>query len=210
MKISKWPVVVFNSSKVRRIGEFILNLRAIVLNIGNAVVFFATPSPTLATVKTDVDTLETLETKAATRAVGTAAARDLQVDVCSKDLRNLAAYVQTTANAAPDAAKAIAIIEASGFRVKFNGTHSKAPIEAINSIDEGSIDLVAKSGGKSTVYMWQSSANGVAWTDLPVTQIAKTTIDSLVPGTKVFFRVRTMNKKDCTSEWSAAIAIIVV
>lgn len=210
MKISKWPLVVFNSSKVRRIGEFILNLRMIVLNMGNAVAFFPTPKPALAAVTTDIDTLEAAEAKAQTRVTGAAAARDLQVNVCFKNLKDLAAYVQTIANAAADGAAATAIIESSGFKVKVNGSKMKAPIEAKHGTDSGSVILVAKSAGKVAVYLWQSSTDGNAWNDLPVTQVAKTVVDGLTPAQKMYFRVRTKTQKDGLSEWSAAVGIIVV
>ncbi len=207
---SKIPAVVFTASKFRKVGDFILNMKTIVLNIGAAVGYFPTPNPTLASVTTNIGTLEIAETKVKTRIVGAAAARDLIYDTCYKDLLALVAYVQLIANASADAATAIAIIESAGFNVKLNGVRVKAPIIATNSTSEGVILLSAKAVGKKTVYMWQMSADGVAWSDLPITQITKTAVSDLTAGQKKYFRVRTMNKPNGTSDWSAAVAIFVV
>ena len=207
---SKFPLVAFTASKFRNVGDFILNLKAIVLNIGAAVSYFPTPKPTLASVTTNIGDLETAETKAKTRAVGTVAARNLIYDTCYKDLLGLVAYVQVVANAATDAATAIAIIEAAGFNVRVNGVRVKAPIFAKNSTDEGVILLSAKGAGKNSVYQWQISSDGSAWTDLPLTQISKTEARGLTAGAKKYFRVRTINKPNGTSEWTAAVAIFVM
>ena len=72
------------------------------------------------------------------------------------------------------------------------------------------VELIAKSAGRDTVYMWERSADGIAWSELPLTQIAKTTVDSLTPGQRMYFRVRTRNQKNGTSDWSAAVVIMVV
>ena len=209
-KKSKWPVAVFMTKKFRRIAEFILNMKTLIININNAPLIFVTPSPSIATLNTNLQALEDAETKAKTRVIGAAADRDVKYDVCYKDLKDVTGYVQSVANNAADAPAAIAIIETSGLSVRVNGTKIKAPIEAKNGLDEGVVDLIAKSAGRDTVYMWERSADGIAWSELPLTQIAKTTVDSLTPGQRMYFRVRTRNQRDGTSEWSAAVVIMVV
>ncbi len=206
---SKIPLVSFTSSKFRKVEDFVFNMKTIVLNIGAAVGYFATPKPTLASVAANLDNLETAQTKAKTRVVGAAAARNIIYDTCYKDLLALVGYVQGIANAAADSVTAIAIIEAAGFNVRVNGVRVTAPIEAKNSTDEGVVLLTAKGAGKNSVYEWQMSSDGIAWTDLPFTQVAKTSVSSLAPATKKYFRVRTKNKSGM-SDWSAAVVIIVV
>ncbi|TSA51379.1 MAG: hypothetical protein D4R43_00840 [Sphingobacteriales bacterium] len=209
-KKSKWPVAVFMTKKFRRIAEFILNMKTLIINIGNAPLIFVTPSPAIAALNTNLQALEDAETKAKTRVIGAAADRDVKYDVCYKDLKDVTGYVQSVANNAADAPAAIAIIETSGLSVRVNGTKIKAPIEAKNGLDEGVVELIAKSAGRDTVYMWERSADGIAWSELPLTQIAKTTVDSLTAGQRMYFRVRTRNQRDGTSEWSAAVVIMVV
>lgn len=130
MKKSKWPVAVFLSKKFRRIGDFIVNMNAIILNIKNAPAVFVTPVPTTASMQTHLTDLESAEAKAKTRVIGAAADRDVKFDVCYKDLVDATGYVQSVANAAADAAAASAIIETAGLNVKINGSKIKAPIEA--------------------------------------------------------------------------------
>ena len=144
-----------------------------------------------------------------TRVVGSKAARDVKYDASYKDLSSSVNYVQDTADLAPDAAAAIAIIEAAGLNVKVNGSRMKAPIEARNTTDEGVVKLIAKSAGRNTIYIWQISSDGNTWTDLPVTGVANTLVDGLAAGVKKYFKVRTKNKNDL-SEWSAAVVIMVV
>ncbi len=208
-KKSKWPTAVFLAVKFRRISDFLLNMKTLILNIKNAPLVFVTPDPTPASMQTNLTALEDAETKAKTRVIGSAADRDVRYDVCYKDLKDATAYVQKIANEAADAAIAISIIETAGLSVRVNGSKIKAPIDAKNATDEGVVDLTAKSGGKNTIYLWQKGTDGIAWTDLPLTQLSKTSVDGLTPGQKMYFRVRTKNKTGL-SDWSAAVVIIVV
>lgn len=208
-KKSKWPIAVFIAKKFVRAADFIMNLKNIVLNIKNAPLIFVTPVPLPAAVLTRLDELEAAELVVKTRVVGSKAARDVKYDASYKDLNSIVNYVQDTADAAPDAAAAIAIIEAAGLNVKVNGSRMKAPIEARYTTDEGVVKLIAKSGGRNTIYIWQASGDGNNWSDLPVTGVANTSVDGLTAGVKKYFRVRTKNK-DGISEWSAAVVIMVV
>lgn len=208
-KKSKWPTAVFLVAKFRRISDFLLNMKTLILNIKNAPLIFVTPSPSIVVLEADLTALEDAETKAKTRVIGAAADRDVKYDVCYKNLKDTVGFVQSTANNAADAAAAIAIIETSGLSVRVNGSKIKAPIEAKNGTDTGVINLIAKSGGKNTVYLWQLSKDGMLWDDLPITQIAKTSVADLTAGQKMFFRVRTKNKTGL-SDWSAAVVIVVI
>jgi hypothetical protein len=208
-KSSKRPLATTSLSRFRKIGNFILNVRTIVLNIIDHPVFFATPLPTPATVTLDVDKLEAAEAIAKTHVTGSAAARDLEYDTVLNDLFTWQGYVQNLADLAPDEATAIAIINASGFGLKNRGVRVKPLLFVKHGDVEGAVKLVAKSSGKRVSYEWQQSMDGIAWTDLPVTLQAKTTVSGLTVGTKMYFRVRPVLKEGA-GFWSPVVSIIVM
>jgi hypothetical protein len=179
------------------------------LNIKNNVEFFATPIPPLATVTTDTNALEAAETIAKTHVTGSAAARDLQYNIMLSDMFGLQGYVQNLADLAPDEATSIAIINASGFGLRNHRVLIKPLLSVKHGDEEGAIKLVAKSAGKRASYEWQQSADGIAWSDLPVTLQAKTAVMGLTVGTKMYFRVRPV-LKDGAGFWSPPVSIIVM
>ena len=72
------------------------------------------------------------------------------------------------------------------------------------------VELIAKAerGGRAS-YEWQTSRDGIAWTNMPSTLQAKTSLAGLTPGDLVYFRVRAIIKGGA-KDWSAAISIIVM
>jgi hypothetical protein len=207
-KSSKRPLAVFPIKKLGKIGNFILAVRTILLNILHSPGYFATPAPTLAAVTTDVDNLETADTVAKTRVTGSAAARDLKYDIVLDDVHGLQGYVQNLADLAVDEATAIAIINASGFGLKNHGVRVKPPLAVKQGSVEGAVDLIAKSAGPRASYEWQQSPDGIVWTFLPVTLQAKTKVSGLTIAQRVYFRVRSV-LKDGPGTWSASVSIIV-
>lgn len=57
-------------------------------------------------------------------------------------------------------------------------------------------------------YLWQISNDNENWTDLPVTLQAKTTVQGLTQGQKVFFRYCTVIKTG-QQKWSNSVSWIV-
>jgi hypothetical protein len=155
-----------------------------------------------------VDDLEKAEAKAKTHVTGSAAARDLEYDVVLKDVHGWQGYVQGLADNAVDEATAIAIINASGFDLKNRGVRVKPPLSVKQLVNTDVLMLTAKSAGKRASYQWGQSADGITWTDLPVTLQAKTTVSGIASGTKLFFRVRAVLKSGTTT-WRATVSIIV-
>jgi hypothetical protein len=207
--LNKRPRAVFPLRSLGRIGEYMLKVRSIVLEIGNNPGFFPTPSPTLASVTTHVDDLEAAESIALTRVTGSAAARDLQYDIVQKDVLGLLSYVQTLADNAVDEVTAIAIINSSGFNLKNRGVHVKPDLKAMNGSVPGVVKLIAKAAGRMRAsYLWQSSPDDTNWTDLPATLQAKTIVHGLTPGQRVFFRYRIVIKTGPQS-WSNSVSWIV-
>ncbi|HKR04521.1 MAG TPA: hypothetical protein VJY62_07780 [Bacteroidia bacterium] len=206
---SKRPIALLALSRFRKIGNFILMVRTVILNITNHTGFFATPAPPLATVITDTNDLEAAEAIAKTHVTGSAAARDLQYDIVLNDMYGLQGYVQNLADLAADEATAIAIINASGFGLRNHGVRVKPLLSVKHGDEEGAVKLFSKAAGKRASYEWGQSPDGIAWTDLPVTLQAKTTVTGLTVGSKMYYRVRPV-LKDGAGFWSPVVSIIVM
>ncbi|MBK5286207.1 MAG: hypothetical protein JJE25_12480, partial [Bacteroidia bacterium] len=207
-KPGKRPVAVLHLRKLGRIGDFIVKVRTIALDIGNNSGFFPLPEPSLSTVSTDLGKLENAETLAKTRVIGSAAARDVEYDTVLDDIHSLQHYVQSQADNAPDEKTAIAIINASGFSLRLNGIHIKPPLAVKPGKATGEIILRAKSAGKRASYNWQMSTDGMTWTQLPSTLKAKTTVSGLAVDVRTFFRFRAILSSGILN-WSASVSIIV-
>jgi hypothetical protein len=207
-KSKKRPLAVFLRRNFNRIGDFIIKAKAIVLDIGNSTGFFATPDPTLASVTTNIGTLETAQATAETRVVGSAAARDIEYNKVLDDIHGLQGYVQKQADNAVDESTAIAIINASGFSLKVNGVFIKPPLAVKQSPATGEVILTGKSAGKRASYDWQMSIDGTTWDNLPSTLISKTTVGGLIVDRRTYFRFRTITPSG-TGSWSASVSIVV-
>jgi len=148
---------------------------------------FPSPTPTLATLSADNDALASAQAVALTRAKGAAAERNVKRAIVVEDLKLLAAYVQSVANADPP--NAISIIESAGMSVqKPKMTTPKQDLALKPGKVSGTVDVFAKAHGPRTAYEWQWSADGKTWTSLSTTVRANTSITGLVPGTTIFVR----------------------
>jgi len=202
------PLAVLLIKNYRRIGDFIIKAKAIVLDITNSPGFFATPDPPLLTVTSDIDALEAAETTARTRVVGSAAARNLVYDTVLEDIHALQGYVQKLADKAADEATAIAVIQASGFSLRVKGVFIKAPLSVKQSLATGEVILRSKSAGRHAFYDWQISTDGTNWTDLPSTLKASTIVSGLAVNVRTYFRVRSIIPVG-TGSWSGLVSIVV-
>ncbi|MBK7854862.1 MAG: hypothetical protein IPJ79_08110 [Bacteroidetes bacterium] len=122
---NKRPLAVLNVKRYRRIGDFILKVRTVILNITNNSALFTTPAPTIIVVTDNLQKLEDAEATAQTRVAGSVAERNINYDLVLENIRNWIIYVQTLANNAPDEPEAIHIIESAGFDVKKRGVRVK-------------------------------------------------------------------------------------
>lgn len=201
-------MAVFPIGKLRKIGDFILKIRAILLNIVNNPAIFVSPSPTTALVTTNTTGLETAEALARTRVAGAASARNLKYDVVLKNIHGIQSYVQTLADNAPDEATAIAIISASGFDLKNKGVRVKPLLSVKNAPVSGTAILIAKSAGSRVSYNWRQSIDNVVWTDLDPTLQAKTTVEGLTRASVVYFQFRAVTKAGA-GNWSTSVSLLI-
>jgi hypothetical protein len=142
------------------------------------------------------------------RTAGAAKRRDVKVADVRLDLEQLRVYVQGLADAAQpeDAAR---LIVSAGFFVKGKIARAKQTLAARAGKRRGSVHLATKFAGKTALYSWGYSVDRVRWTEVKPTMQAKTTIDSLTPGTRYFFRSRAVHRKG-TDDWSTPIELLVV
>jgi len=166
---------------------------------------FPTPSPTLSVVSTHIADLTTKESAAKTRASGTVADRDAAVRLVRIDLRSLRAGVEIVANA--DLANAESIAKDAGMSVRKLIFRLKSDL-AVKHVMSGVVKVVAKGikGGKA--HDWQYGLDGKAWTDLPTSLQASTTVKNLRVGVMTYFRHRFITKAG-PEDWGQPISTIV-
>ena len=196
------------AKEVSSVPRFIIFIRGILQNLLGNQVMFANPTPAIATVTTNVNTLETAQTVATTRVIGSKANRDVKLGIAKKNLTGIKSYVQGLADAAPDEVTAIAIIKASGFDLKNNGKIVKPDISAKNGDVSGSAKIICKSAGARSAYHFRHSIDEVNWVNDPTSLQAKTVINGLTPGVKTFFQYQPITK-DGEGDWSQSVWIYV-
>ncbi len=166
------------------------------------------PPVPLATVATEIATLETAETKAGTRAEGAVAARDSALEALITTLHFLKQYVQKQADALQPA-DAKALIESAHMSVKKAGSRTKNDFEVKQGALSGSVVLVAKAAARRASSEWQMSTDGgKTWTNLPPTLQSSTSTTGLTPLQAYMFRHRAVTKEGA-GDWSQPSSITV-
>ncbi len=167
--------------------------------------WFPAPSPSLLTVTSHLDDLESAHALSLSRAKGTAAARDVQRAIVEGDLWALKAYVVTIIALNPGLAAAI--IESAGMTPKRYTRYNKPPLVALMGPVPREAVLRAKAVGRGAAYEWQvSSDGGQTWTGIGLTTVAHTTLPGLTIGTTYLFRFRA-TLKNVTSDWSQSVGL---
>ena len=167
---------------------------------------FPTPTPSLATVQADIDTLTRAQSTVLSRAHGAATTRDASLATVRLHLACLRAYVQSLAHGA-DADRATQLIASSGFFVKRSGVHPKQRAAATPGPVSGSVRLTAPFAGKRAAYAWQTSEESGPWTALAETVRASTRVDSLTPGRFYRFQVRALTATGI-GDWSEPVVFL--
>jgi hypothetical protein len=122
------------------------------------------------------------------------------------DIHQLAAYVQSVADGAPD--KAAQIIGSAGLGTHVHGMHAGHDLVA-HMGPGGLVMLRAHAGGKHAAYEWQHSTDsGKTWTTLPATTTASTHVAGLTAGSTMLFRARA-NKGDTPGDWTSPVTFVV-
>jgi hypothetical protein len=165
------------------------------------------PTPTLAAIQTAVAALQAAETTARTRVTGAAtAAREKRLALAAL-LKQLASYIQATANAS--GADAASVIESAGVHVRKIPTHHARVFAAKQGPVSGAATIVAPSAGLRSSFEWQYSTDGgKTWVTAPPTVQAKTTVSGPPTAAITEFKYRAVTN-DGAGDWSAAVALLV-
>ena len=168
---------------------------------------FPSPTPTLAQVTAAIDDLATAQTAAIGRARGAVTTRNEKRAALVTQLKQLKAYVQSVADAAP-AENAASIIESAGVGVRKTPTRHARTFTATAGPVSGTATLRTASSGRAS-YEWQYSTDGgKTWISVPGTLQTKTTITGLTPGANVQFRYRALTRTG-EGDWSQPVALVI-
>ena len=161
---------------------------------------FPAPTPSLGDVTAGISALETAQSAARTRAMGTVAVRDARRITLRALLDELEACVQKMADA--DMENAAALIQSAGMSVRKAPVHPPRVFAITQGAVSGSIKVVAPTAGDRASYDWAWSADGgQTWHPAPSTVRSTATMSGLTPATTVTFRYRSVTKAG-VSDWS--------
>jgi hypothetical protein len=179
----------------------------ILSSMGASLALYTTaPSPTLASILTLLQALETQQAITAGKAKGTAELRNLKAKAYKSAVKLLVAWIQSQCDANP--AEAMAMITASGFKAKAVGKHDKPVFEAKLGKATTEVTLWAKAGPKGCFYDWRYSLDGKTWISVQSTNDANTMIPGLPVLATVSFQYRYTHKNTPTA-WSQIVTILV-
>lgn len=169
---------------------------------------FPNPNPSLATFEANINTFDAAETKAATRAVGAAAARNAAKNQVKDDLLHLCHYVRYATAKLPSAADAAAAIESAFLKVKTVPTRAVPALCVKNTAVSGQVALTARAVAPRAAYEWEHSADQVEWVAAPTTLKASTLIQGLPWAKLHYFRFRALTRAG-KSEYSQVVSLLV-
>ncbi len=163
-----------------------------------------------------IPVLDRAETVAATRAKGTAAARNVQRNLLVGMLKTVLPLVQAIADASPTLAGSIAVIEAAGLVVALVVKPIKPVLAATQPPQGGPVQLSANATalgavrGRKSFFNWQATADGGrTWLTLPPTPKCKTSVANLTPLTMYGFRAAVTSSSGILGEWSPVVSFLV-
>jgi hypothetical protein len=201
MKPKKNPIAL-NLPKV--VALLIVYGRHVVQSMTNNP-WFPNPTPSLATVTTDLNALEAADATVLTRTKGSAATRNVVLTTVENDFTGLKGYVGGVG--AANLAQAAAIIESAGMTLKRVTPRNKPLLAVVMSATPGEAVIQAKAAPRGAAYEWQYSTDGKTWIEIGITTVASTTVVGLVAGTVYYFHVRITIKR-VTGNWSQTICFL--
>jgi hypothetical protein len=199
------PLAVLNLPK----GNLALILYAKNMNAaltGNAQL--ANPPIPLTTFAADIAAFDAAETLAATKAKGTAKARNARKLKVVQDMGHYCDWVQGVADAQTSPAAAAEVITSAGLSVRATPTHSKAALAAKNGALPGSVALAAKAVGRPATYYWMYSLDQKTWSSVPDTMKASTVISGLTSGQTYYFRFSALTRAGAVG-YSQIVSLLV-
>jgi hypothetical protein len=175
---------------------------------------YLAPVPSIFDLDGQITKVDHAQQLAATRVVGSAAARNVERAVLVAMLEMERGYVQTLCDASPD--KAVAIAQGAGMFVAGVGIRENPLLAAVPGAAPGSVILDANAtalvgkGHRRVFFNWQwTTDGGQSFHGAPPTPIGKTTLEGLPTLTMVGFRVSATTTSG-PGEWSPVVSILVL
>ena len=200
MVLLKDPIVVLNAPTV--VTEVINYSKG----IGNAMSdnsYFEDSASKLVKFKADIQVLDTIEANCSTNPpTASIGARNKALRTVQAGMRSLRSDVQLVVDENPT--NAVAIASSANMSIKKQGAHGKRKNTAEDGIEEGTVNLTGEGAGP---HEWRISTDEIAWTLLPSSRTAKTTVENLTLGTVYSFQNRMMLVNNEKSEWSQSVKI---
>jgi len=131
----------------------------------------------------------TAQTNMATGAKGLRPIRDNAWKAVENALLALMAVAQAAGNASSNTA--IAIIESGSFYVKTVRSKKDTIFSVSNTNTSGTMKMGAAGAERTAFHIWETSVDGIAWTELGQTHKAKASYAGFTPVSKIWVRHRT-------------------
>jgi hypothetical protein len=178
------------------IPEKTARARQIIASIQSNATEYANPSPSLASITTAINELEqaATETQEARQAAkAKTSAQNQKEDVLDKLMSQLAAYVESVAGDNEELVRRAGMDTRASAGASTNGTPSAPPaLSATRGDNEGEIDCSwdTVAGARSyTIEISPDPPTTTSWKHSGVSTKSRSTIGSLTPGTRYWFRV---------------------
>ena len=187
-------------------GDFIRKSKAIhAALLADAGGYYTVPFANLAALLTAIDDFETEMANMDAGVLGTPGAKNVAKRKVMKYLKKALNYINDLAF--DQQLNSVEIITGSTMLVNMPITKDKQDFSVKHGLSTGEVLLAAKAvkfNGKyvTSSYEWQFSIDdGRTWENLPVTTIAKTVAEAMLPGIATIFRKRTSSVKTGLSPW---------
>ena len=169
---------------------------------------FPSPNPPLDVFAENIAAFEDAETKAASRAKGSASLRNAKKKKVKEDLDHLRDYVQSVVETNTSPAAAEALIESAFMTVRKVPKRTFPDLSAKNADVSGKVRLAAKSVAPAAVYYWEHSLDQSTWTRLPETMLTRTEVVGLTSAQVYSFRFRTYTRAGW-QDYSPVVSLLV-
>ena len=177
---------------------------------------FPDPSPSISAVEDQIVLLDDAEVLAATRARGSASARNVERNRLMGMLETQMTYVQNIADESSTWDQAVATIEAAGLEVSLVATHDKQILTVKQGPEPGSVLLSAYAAAlagpswKKRFFNWEYTGDGGAtFIRVRSTPKSKTSIANLTPLHTYGFRVSVTDANAVDGPWSQIVTFLV-
>jgi len=186
MVSARHPVVVLGLPA--SIAAKIQYAKAVAAAMDTNKVTFPSPDPPSPQFASDIAAVDAAQTAAQSKTKGSVQARDEKLAVLRRDLKQLASYVQSIADA--NGTDGAAVVESTAFAVKRPSIRTKPAFRVAAGRSPGSVNLLAKWAADRALYEWRYSMDRTTWVSLPATIQSSTTVSGFVPLTAYFFQNR--------------------